>query len=56
MLFLSSLLQHGDTPAHFAVDGGRADCLELLLKAGANTEAKNNVRLLSQLLQPLAQY
>ncbi len=35
------------TPAHLAAEVGHIGCLDLLLKAGANIEAKDDVRLLS---------
>ena len=45
MSCLLTLSQDGRTPAHCATRNGHTACLELLLKNGANIEAKDNVRL-----------
>lgn len=39
-----SLLQNGDTGVHVAAEKGHADCLRVLAAAGADKEARNNVR------------
>jgi ankyrin repeat protein len=36
--------QDGDTALIYAADDGHADCVRLLIDAGADKEAKNNVR------------
>jgi hypothetical protein len=36
--------QHGETPLIWAAENGRANCVRLLLDAGADTHAKDNVR------------
>jgi ankyrin repeat protein len=36
--------QYGETPLMWAAEKGHADCARLLLNAGADKEAKSNVR------------
>ncbi len=49
-MLLLSLLQGGNTLVHAAASAGQTECLKLLLEAGADIHAKNNVRFLSHLL------
>ena len=49
LVYISSLslfldLQYGDTPLHFACSSGREKIVGMLKTAGADVEAKDNVR------------
>ena len=44
LLHWRAIAQSGYTALRYAAENGRADCVRLLLEAGADTEARTNVR------------